>query len=140
MARRWRLFSNHGLVLAYILRHPDATLRQMAFASGLTERAIYQIVADLERAGVVVKQRQGRRNVYAVDRGRLLAHDLLPDLSLGDFLDDLLSSRPAAPEAAPTEEAGKELPTGEAAARDLADEGEGRPPEGPPAPAGQSSP
>jgi len=35
LARRWRLFSNHGLVLAYILRHPDATLRQMAFAIGV---------------------------------------------------------------------------------------------------------
>ncbi|HXG41986.1 MAG TPA: helix-turn-helix domain-containing protein [Dehalococcoidia bacterium] len=90
MARRWRLFSNHGLVLAYILRHPDATLRQMAFAIGLTERAVYQIVADLEQAGMLVKQRQGRRNVYMVDRERLLAHDLLPDLALSHFLQDVL--------------------------------------------------
>lgn len=91
MARRWRLLSNHGLVLAYILRHPDTTLRQMALASGLTERAIYQIVADLERAGLIVKQRQGRRNIYMVDRERLLSHDLLPDLTLGRFLADLTS-------------------------------------------------
>lgn len=110
MARRWRLLSNHGLVLAYILRHPDATLRQMAFASGLTERAIYQIVADLERAGLIVKQRQGRRNVYMVDRDRLLAHDLLPELTLERFLADLAAAAlPAAQgqEAAPaaTEEA-----------------------------------
>ncbi|MCS7276831.1 MAG: helix-turn-helix domain-containing protein [Dehalococcoidia bacterium] len=92
MARRWRLFSNHGLVLAYILRHPDATLRQMAFAIGLTERAVYQIVADLEQAGIVLKQRQGRRNVYVVDKERLLAHDLLPELALSDFLQDLLGA------------------------------------------------
>jgi DNA-binding MarR family transcriptional regulator len=110
LARRWRLLSNHGLVLAYILRHPDATLRQMAFASGLTERAIYQIVADLERAGLIVKQRQGRRNVYMVDRDRLLAHDLLPELTLERFLADLAAAAlPAAQgqEAAPatTEEA-----------------------------------
>ena len=101
MARRWRLFSNHGLVLAYILRHPDATLRQMALASGLTERAIYQIVADLERAGIVIKERQGRRNVYLVDRGRLLAHDLLPELTLAHFLADLAPQEPPAPPGQP---------------------------------------
>ncbi len=84
--RRWRLLSNHGLVLAYIARDPGATLRQMAQALGLTERAVYRLVRDLEEAGLIAKQRRGRRNVYRVDWARVLTAEAGPGLRMGDWL------------------------------------------------------
>jgi len=84
--RRWRLLSNHGLVLSYIARHPQATLRQMAQALGLTERAVYRLVGDLEGAGLIAKEKRGRRNAYRIDWARVLAHEAGPGITLGEFL------------------------------------------------------
>lgn len=64
--RSWKLLSNHGFVLERIVHDPSATLREMARATGLTERAVYQIVCDLEEGGWVQKKRVGRRNAYEV--------------------------------------------------------------------------
>jgi DNA-binding transcriptional regulator PaaX len=46
-------------------------MREVAAAVGITERAVQRIVADLEQAGYVVRERRGRRNHYEV-------HDELP--------------------------------------------------------------
>jgi len=84
--RKWRLLSNHGLVLAYIARDPHATLRQIAQGLGLTERAVYRLVADLEEAGLIAKQKVGRRNAYSVNWSRLLDQEAGPALTLGEWL------------------------------------------------------
>ena len=49
--RRWGFVTNHARVLACIADDPNARLRDIAAAVGITERTAGQIVTDLQRAG-----------------------------------------------------------------------------------------
>ena len=60
----WTFLTNHGHVLVCLAVQPDVLLRDVALSIGITERAVQQIVADLELAGVIVRLRVGRRNRY----------------------------------------------------------------------------
>lgn len=85
--RPWTLLTNHGRLLLLIARHPDARLRDLADEAGITERAAQGIVADLERAGYVTKDRVGRRNSYTVNRGQPFRHAAESGHSIGELLD-----------------------------------------------------
>ena len=90
---RWSFLTNHARTLVYIAQHPEARLRDIAEALEVTERTAYAVVADLTSAGYVVKERDGRRNRYAVQ-----AHLPLPDpvaqaRTVGDVLDLLAEVR-----------------------------------------------
>lgn len=41
---------------------------------GITERAVQRIIADLEEAGYLTHEREGRRNVYRVRPNQSLRH------------------------------------------------------------------
>ena len=73
---RWTFLSNHGHVLLYLSQNPEARLRDVAGAVGVTERAVQKIVADLEQAGYLERSREGRRNHYAIDPERPLRHPI----------------------------------------------------------------
>ncbi len=62
----WSFLTNHARAMLLISAHPDARLRDLADALGVTERTAYGIVADLTAAGYVVKERAGRRNRYQI--------------------------------------------------------------------------
>jgi DNA-binding transcriptional ArsR family regulator len=67
MTKRPRnIYSNYGLVLANLAQTPRTTLRQIAHAVDLTERATYQIIRELETDGLIEKRRVGRQNHYHV--------------------------------------------------------------------------
>lgn len=83
----WTFLSNHGHVLVSLARDPDARMRDVAGAVGITERAVQQLVHDLVAQGYLHKQKVGRRNRYAVVRGAHFRHELESRLTLGDFLD-----------------------------------------------------
>jgi len=70
-APSWTLLSSHGQVLACLARDPTSRLRDVAVATGLTERAVQKLILDLERAALVTRRRVGRRNRYRLhgDRG-----------------------------------------------------------------------
>jgi DNA-binding MarR family transcriptional regulator len=74
----WKLISSHGLVLAYVDRHPEATLRQIAQDVGLTERRVMELLVDLRKAGLISTRRSGRRNSYQVHSEQKLVHPDLP--------------------------------------------------------------
>jgi hypothetical protein len=63
--------TNHAHVLECIAADPTVRLRDIAASVGITERTAAQIVNDLERAGYLTKNRNGRRNHYEI-------HDELP--------------------------------------------------------------
>jgi predicted ArsR family transcriptional regulator len=86
-ARTWTLLTNHGRILLLIARQPDMRLRDLAVAAGVTERATQMIVADLEHAGYVVKQRIGRRNAYTVNRTQPFRHPAESDHAVGELID-----------------------------------------------------
>ena len=74
--RHWTFLSNHAHVLVCLALDPGARLRDVAAEVGITERAVQGIVGDLEAAGVIVRQRQGRRNCYRLHLEAPLRHPL----------------------------------------------------------------
>lgn len=63
----WGFFTNHALLLLAIVMDPQATVREMAMAVGVTERAVVAILNQLEEDGIILRLRRGRRNSYTVD-------------------------------------------------------------------------
>jgi DNA-binding MarR family transcriptional regulator len=63
----WGFFTNHALMLLSIVMEPENTVREMALSVGVTERAVVAILNQLEDEGIVIRQKQGRRNSYLID-------------------------------------------------------------------------
>ena len=74
--RAWTFLSNHAHVLISIASDPDARMRDVAERVGITERAVQNILGDLEREGLVTREREGRRNHYVLDLDQPLRHPL----------------------------------------------------------------
>lgn len=85
-ASRWSFLSNHGHVLICIARAPDARVRDIAQQVGITERAVQRILSDLEEAGVVVRERVGRRNHYVIRGDVHLRHPLEAHRTVADLI------------------------------------------------------
>jgi DNA-binding IclR family transcriptional regulator len=66
--RSWTFFTTHARVLLALARNPDLRVTELAEAVQLTERAAYRVLADLQQAGYVTRERVGRRNRYAVNK------------------------------------------------------------------------
>lgn len=83
----WTFLSNHAHVLICLASDPDQVLREVAVRVGITERAVQKIVADLEEAGALSRQREGRRNRYSINRRLRLRHPLEDRTRVGELLD-----------------------------------------------------
>ena len=86
----FQFLSNHGLVLLAIATDPSARMRDLAASVGITERATQRIVADLISAGYVGRERDGRRNRYAVSADRSFTLPSQRAIDLGALLGVLL--------------------------------------------------
>lgn len=82
----WTFFSNHAHVLFCLSAEPTILLRDVASRVGVTERAVLRIVAELEEAGVLQRQREGRRNRYAVIHAAPLRHAVESHCTVGELL------------------------------------------------------
>jgi Mn-dependent DtxR family transcriptional regulator len=86
MAREWGFLTNHGRVLLCIAHDPGVRLRDIAAELEITERTAYGIVTDLNEAGYVVKEKDGRRNRYEV-QGHLPLRDAVSrERTIGEVL------------------------------------------------------
>lgn len=92
----WSFLTNHARALLFISHHNDARLRDIAEALEVTERTAYGIVADLTKAGYVVKERDGRRNRYAIQEHLPLPDGISEGRTIGEVL-DLLSDAKGPP-------------------------------------------
>ncbi len=86
MAKKWNFLSNYGLVLTHLFQNPRATLREIARGTDLTERAVYQIVRDLEEGGFIDKKRVGRRNIYNINEGELFSYPVYGELNVAQMI------------------------------------------------------
>jgi len=84
--RNWTFLSNHAHVLVCLALDPDARLRDVAQSVGITERAVQKIVSDLEAAGVLERERAGRRNSYCLNLEAPLRHALESHQTVGVLL------------------------------------------------------
>jgi DNA-binding transcriptional ArsR family regulator len=83
----WTFLTNHAHVMVCLRRDPAVRIRDLADAVGITERAAQRIVADLEEAGYVAREREGRRNRYTLHTERPLRHPLENGHTSGELLD-----------------------------------------------------
>ena len=88
----WTFLSNHTHVLVCLARNPDQVLREVAQQVGITERAVQRIVAELEAAGVIRRERQGRRNRYFLNLHAPLRHPLERHCTVGELLRSVTSA------------------------------------------------
>jgi DNA-binding transcriptional ArsR family regulator len=89
---RWDFLTNHAHVLTCIAEDPGIRLRDIAAAVGITERAAHRIVSELVEEGYVRRERQGRRNRYAVVADLPMRHPLVEGREIGDLLSILTGS------------------------------------------------
>jgi DNA-binding IclR family transcriptional regulator len=72
----WTFLTNHAHVLLCVADNPNVRLRDVAVQVGITERAAQRIVTELEEAGYLEREREGRRNVYRLNTAMPLRHPL----------------------------------------------------------------
>ena len=72
----WTFLSNHAHVLIYISKFPEARIRDVASAVGITERFAQKVLRELVDTGYLTTTRNGRRNEYAVNQGLKFRHPL----------------------------------------------------------------
>jgi predicted transcriptional regulator len=70
----WTFLTNHAGVLLIIAADRQVRVRDIAARIGITERAAQNIVTDLLAAGYLEREREGRRNRYALLTDRPLRH------------------------------------------------------------------
>jgi len=68
-------------------------MREMALAINVTERTIKRDLEDLEAAGYITWQRTGKGNIYEINSGRGLKHNLTRDVIVGDLLNLLAGKK-----------------------------------------------
>jgi hypothetical protein len=93
----WSFLTNHARVLLCIAHDPGARLRDIAASLDITERSAHGIVADLARAGYVVKQKDGRRNRYQIEAHLPLREPVSREPAIGEVLAVLLGSADGLP-------------------------------------------
>lgn len=72
----WTFLTNHAHVLISLASDPTLRIRDLAARVGITERAIQRIISELEEAGYLTHERDGRRNLYRVRAHRPLRHPI----------------------------------------------------------------
>ena len=89
-ASRWGFLTNHAHVLVCVAQDPEARLRDIAAAVGITERATHRIVSELVDEGYVIREKEGRRNRYRVVPDLPLRNPLVQEREVGDLLEILV--------------------------------------------------
>jgi len=101
----WTFLSNHAHALLCLATDEDCRVRDLALRIGITERATQRILADLEAAGYLVRERHGRRNHHRLVLDRPMRHPVERAHTVRDLVDALVAipsaepagSRPTAP-------------------------------------------
>jgi len=91
----WSFLTKHAQVLVCIAHDPGVRLRDIAATVGITERSAYGIVNDLAAAGYVVKNKEGRRNRYAIQAHLPLREAIGRERTIGEVLEILVDTNDA---------------------------------------------
>jgi DNA-binding IclR family transcriptional regulator len=92
----WSFLTNHARALICIAHDPGVRLRDIAAALDITERSAYAIVTDLAEAGYVVKEKDGRRNRYQIQRHLPLRESVVRERTIGEVLEVLVEASASA--------------------------------------------
>ncbi|MFF5106799.1 MarR family transcriptional regulator [Streptomyces sp. NPDC000134] len=86
-AGQWHFLTNHARVLGAIARDPAARLRDIAEICCITVRTAQSIVTDLEQAGYIRREREGRRTRYILSPDGALRHPAEAHVPVRELLD-----------------------------------------------------
>ncbi len=86
----WTVSSNHTQMLVCLARDPQLRLREVAAQVGITEGAVQRIIAELERAGIITRQRRDRANQNRIQGEQHLCHPLEAHRTVGALLDSMV--------------------------------------------------
>lgn len=86
---QWTFLSNHCHILVALERDPTLRISDLAVAIGITQRAVQRILAELVEDNFLKVRKDGRRNIYSINRKKRLKHSLEKKSSIGDLLDVL---------------------------------------------------
>lgn len=84
--RSWTFLTNHAHVLLCLSRDGDLTMRELAQAIGITERAVQATIADLVADGYLTSVKQGRRNTYTIHGDGRLRHPLESEHTIDELI------------------------------------------------------
>ncbi|CAB4673478.1 MAG: MarR family transcriptional regulator [Actinobacteria bacterium] len=84
--KQWTFLSNHGHILIHLACNPEARVRDIAAAIGVTERSALGIISDLENEGYINVGKIGRRNKYKVNSKLKFRHSMESHKSIGDLI------------------------------------------------------
>ena len=90
----WSFFSNYAHVLVCLAQNPRALLREVADKVGVTERTAMRLINQLDKAGILERVKQGRRNVYRITSDKHIRHPLEDLCTIEELLKPIL--QPAA--------------------------------------------
>ncbi len=93
----WTFLTNHAQVLVCIAHDPGVRLRDIGERVGITERAAHRIVTELATAGYITRQRNGRRNHYAINAQLPLPDSIAREQNVGSLLEILTASNASEP-------------------------------------------
>ncbi len=71
-----RFLTNHALVLIHVANNPKSTLREIAAAVEITERAVQTVLKDMQVESLIRKKKLGRKNQYWVNYQGLVTYQL----------------------------------------------------------------
>jgi IclR helix-turn-helix domain len=86
----WSFLTNHAPALLCVAHDPGARLRDIAAMVGVTERSAHDIVSDLVAAGYVVRDKDGGRDQYRIERHLPLRDPIGRERTVGEMLDLLV--------------------------------------------------
>ncbi|MEM9056970.1 MAG: winged helix-turn-helix domain-containing protein [Pseudomonadota bacterium] len=89
-APHWTFFSNYTHVLVCLAENRHARLRDVAVRVGITERTALRLVAQLVDAGILVREKEGRRNSYRIKLDSHLRHPIEAHCTVGELLEIVL--------------------------------------------------
>jgi DNA-binding MarR family transcriptional regulator len=95
---KWSFLTNHARALLCIAHDPGIRLRDIAGTLGITERRAFGIVTDLTDAGYVVKEKDGRRNRYRIQKHLPLREAVGRERTIGEVLELLIDTTATASE------------------------------------------
>lgn len=85
----WTFLSNHAHALICLAADEDCRVRDLADRIGITERATQRILADLEAAGYLIRERHGRRTHHRLVLDRPMRHPVEQEHAVRDLVEAL---------------------------------------------------
>ena len=84
--RDWRVLCSRGAALVFIGRHPGCTASEIARGLFVTERTVWNVLADLRRAGMVDFSVSAGSNRYTVNEEARFPDPLLAGITVGQVI------------------------------------------------------